>query len=433
MRTIYFFIEESDREIDSRLLVASELLARGYRVVMGNQWVLTANLDRLPHGIIVFKGNNSVQANAMRRARVAGFHIASIEEEVFGLARHPHTLTCFDRDIADCCDLFLAQGDDHGAMLVEERGMPAANVVVTGNPRADLLRPDFTRNLDADIQAIRDRFGRFLLVNTNFTGTNHRDGDPVVDFEFRIFAGIIRDDEAGMEECLSLLSWEKRNLRAVMEFIGRFREASPETQVVIRPHPGEKMAPWHGAVDGLDGVHVVREGGHLRWTAASAALVHTSCTTGLEAFLLGRPVIGLGHGETFWEDLFAANLIIPAIEDLDQGVARALAAVSSTPPGFPDRVALEALRPALRVDAETLAASHVAAALDTRHREACAERETRPFPPRLPTAQAPARSLRKSVLSGIDFRARLARLPAGLAIEARARMFDDQSVELTAA
>ena len=48
----------------------------------------------------------------------------------------------------------------------------AEKLVVTGNPRFDTLMPHVRAVYEADARGIRERYGRFLLVNTNFSSAN---------------------------------------------------------------------------------------------------------------------------------------------------------------------------------------------------------------------------------------------------------------------
>jgi surface carbohydrate biosynthesis protein len=80
-RIIYLPLEIKSREFSSKLLLAAELCARGIPVVIGQQWMIYNNLDRLPPGVILFKSFNKIHLNAMRTAKQRGFYVASQEEE----------------------------------------------------------------------------------------------------------------------------------------------------------------------------------------------------------------------------------------------------------------------------------------------------------------------------------------------------------------
>jgi hypothetical protein len=64
----------------------------------------------------------------------------------------------------ECCELFLAQGSYQRDCLVQAHPSIAGRIVVTGNPRTDVLRPEFTNELRDEARRLQEHFGQFLLV-----------------------------------------------------------------------------------------------------------------------------------------------------------------------------------------------------------------------------------------------------------------------------
>jgi hypothetical protein len=71
--------------MQSRLLIAIYAARQGYSVVMGPQWALQRQAETLPKGVVLFKGNNTIQVTNIAAMRAAGHAVASLEEEVLGL------------------------------------------------------------------------------------------------------------------------------------------------------------------------------------------------------------------------------------------------------------------------------------------------------------------------------------------------------------
>ena len=67
--------------------------------------------------------------------------------------------------------------------------------------------------------------------------------------------------------------------------------AFPDHHFVVRPHPSEDHEAWRRETHGLENVTVAFDGSVIPWIAGADALVHNSCTTGVEAYLLGKPAI----------------------------------------------------------------------------------------------------------------------------------------------
>jgi hypothetical protein len=74
------------------------------------------------------------------------------------------------------------------------------------------------------------------------------------------------------------------------EMVGKIAEAFPNHTVLIRPHPSESHEIWIQAAKGCSNVQVHIEGHVIPWLLAADSIIHNSCTTGLESYLLGRPV-----------------------------------------------------------------------------------------------------------------------------------------------
>ena len=65
----------------------------------------------------------------------------------------------------------------------------------------------------------------------------------------------------------------------------------PETQFILRPHPSENPKHWNKLVQNSNNVKVIYEDSISPWIIASKAVIHSSCTSGIEAFLMRKPVI----------------------------------------------------------------------------------------------------------------------------------------------
>jgi surface carbohydrate biosynthesis protein len=286
----YFLIEETSRELSSRLLMTQFACELGYPVVILPQWLMWENLSTLPRGIILFKGNSAIQTQNMSVAKSAGHLVASIEEEAFGIADADELSRCFDRDAGLYCDLFLFQGA-RNKNAAEKHLVRINKSAITGNPRADFLRPPLTDQIDSEARSIERRYGPFLLINTNFAAANARDLDAYSYFSICARAGWVdRDSPEDVEAWfLDALRYEKASLRTISALVRGLVSENFPWNIVIRPHPAEKFETWARNFDMLPQTHVLREGDHMAWTKAASLLVHPSCTTGMEAYLMGTP------------------------------------------------------------------------------------------------------------------------------------------------
>jgi surface carbohydrate biosynthesis protein len=309
---LYFLIEETSRELSSRLLMTHFAIELGYPVVILPQWLMWEKLHVLPRGVVLFKGNSAIQTKNMGVAKRAGHLVASIEEEAFGIADADELSRCYDPGAGSHCDLFLFQGPRNKA-AAEKHLCRLEKSAITGNPRADFLRPPLSDQIDAEAKSIREAFGPYLLINTNFAAANARDLDAYSYFEICARAGWVDPDSPDDIEAwfFDAMRYEKACLRSISAYVrGLVSEGFP-WNIVIRPHPAEKFDTWSRNFDGLPGTQVLREGDHTAWTKAAGLLVHPSCTTGMEAYLMDTPAACIVPNDATRGRVMVSSLINP--------------------------------------------------------------------------------------------------------------------------
>ena len=307
MTVIYLLIEESFRELAARQMIAQECLAEGFEVVIAQQWWFAENLQNLPAGIVLFKGNNKTQATLMAAAKRLGHVLTSIEEEAFGTTYVPELETLFDPLSLVSLDLLFVQGQAHRDFVTGVLGADV-DIAIVGNPRTDILMGGVFPNVLRKANLMHVNRPGFVLVNTNYAGVNPYDIDTYSFFLRCLDVGVMDPTRSGQWERFdSLMAWEQSNLRSLCRFIHGLLEIRPSTNIVIRPHPSENPTPWERHFGSIDTVEVVNDRDHLSWILASQVIVHTSCTTGLEAALLGKPVVGICSDEHSWHKGFISN------------------------------------------------------------------------------------------------------------------------------
>ncbi|MBW1802135.1 MAG: hypothetical protein JRJ85_15570 [Deltaproteobacteria bacterium] len=90
-----------------------------------------------------------------------------------------------------------------------------------------------------------------------------------------------------------------------VEMTGHLSETMKDINIIIRPHPSENLTTWKDATKIMPNVNVFHEGNVIPWILASKLMIHNSCTTGVEAYVLGKPGISYCPitSETFDSDL----------------------------------------------------------------------------------------------------------------------------------
>ncbi len=287
-------MEIKNREIDSRFVIALHLLNAGINVVIGQQWSIFANVSSLPPGLILFKTVNDIQAKNMEAFYQHGHIVAATDEEVLLCAEEACFCCAFSKLAADNCHLFYAQSDQH--KLAVESNFPGlrGKVVVTGNPRVDATRQSERAKFANEAAEIRKKIGPFILFNTNYAIVNSVWGDINAVLSLSVRAGTVDiKNEASINAFRAGAKWELNNRDEFLKLLQWSTDNINTHSIVIRPHPGEKEGYWEGLFAIHPNVKIIPRSYHMPWIMAADLLIHTSCTTGLEAALLNKAVLNL--------------------------------------------------------------------------------------------------------------------------------------------
>jgi surface carbohydrate biosynthesis protein len=362
---LYFLVEESARELDSRILLGTVAAEQGMSSCIVPQWLIWKKFDVLPPGILLFKGSNTVQTQHMIAARKSGHLVATLEEEALGLTQPLEIERQFDIRTPEACDLVLAQGSHLRDVIAAKFPAAVDRIVVTGNPRVDLLRPPFSHAIETEGEKIKKIHGDYVLINTNYGAINPRIEDTYAFFNMCQQVGNIDPDRPeDWDDFMGRCDWEKGNLDLLTRVIGAFLLDPEYPKLIIRPHPAENIAKWREAYRGVENVSIIREGDHGPWTLGAKLMIHTGCTTGLEAALLGTSVLCLEGGISDWHGVHTSNFVNPTAATVDDAVEMIDHALSDNSPIARES---EATRQALERNTlpwpEDLAANKVISAL----------------------------------------------------------------------
>ncbi|HEX9397921.1 MAG TPA: surface carbohydrate biosynthesis protein [Burkholderiales bacterium] len=342
---VYLPVEFQAREFDSKTFLAAALAQRGYAVVLGQQWMLLANLDRLPPGAILFKSFNKIHQPAMAAARAAGHRVFALEEELLAQVDEKAIVSLCTEGIFTSVDMILAHGDFERDIL-RRLAAGRTRVETAGNGRVDLLKPRYRAFFAAQVDELRLRYGDYVLVNTNLPVLNSIWNSVEQVTEIQAQAGFIdKNDPVSMQGWRDYLAFEEANLAAIKAAVLELARRRPAQKILVRPHPGEDLRMWQAAFPACPNVVVVREGSHVPWTLGCRVLLHTSCTTGFEANVAGRAALSLVPRTGWISESLMSNRVNPVFRDplalvqaaervLDGGTTPAAAASREAPEHF---------------------------------------------------------------------------------------------------
>jgi hypothetical protein len=132
-------------------------------------------------------------------------------------------------------------------------------------------------------------------------------------------------DAAFLEQICRL---EQGTLDGIKALLPRLSQAFPDHRIVLRPHPAENMQTWAAVAADIPRVEVARTGAAVTWILASEALIHTYCSTGVEAFALGKPSFSFRPVYVPTLDNYLAPRVNFVVETIDDLIPRVRAAVA---------------------------------------------------------------------------------------------------------
>lgn len=297
--TLLIPVELQARELEAKLLLACVAANRGYPSIIGPRREMHFHVSSFTNSIYLSKSTTKASDNVFRYLKRKGNKIVVWDEEAL-VSLPPeyyyrHRLSPVA--IGYVSHLF-AWGKANEQLWRRYPDLPArVPIHITGHPRGDLLRPELRGYYSNDVKKLREKFGNFILINSNFNLVNsfHQDmgllapspdpGDePVLTRRAKSF-GLTR------EYAMGFTAYKHGILEDFKEMIPVLDRAFPDYTIVVRPHPAENQEIYHETAARCKHVRIINEGNVVPWLLAARLLIHNGCTTGVEAYALDVPAV----------------------------------------------------------------------------------------------------------------------------------------------
>lgn len=281
---VHFPIETKPREFDSRCLIALECARLGALSVIGPASILPY---RTPH-VVLLKSASRFESLRIKDEQRMGAVSAVLDEE--GLVhtgnRLEHAMR-YSQETLDAVDRVFLNGENEKDVLREYYRLDDSKCVVTGNPRFDFYKPDMASYYDEDARRINEVYGRVILIPSRFGNVNLAQKIDFLEFQSKVRK---LDPVSEMPIYEAFQAHSKIIFDSFIEMLPLVAARFPKCTIIVRPHPSERHDVWQEASRSLSNVRVISEGPIGPWIRAASAVIHNGCTTGLEAFMMGRAV-----------------------------------------------------------------------------------------------------------------------------------------------
>jgi len=290
---IYIPIEIKVRELEGRLLLALAAAERGHSVIVGEKkdTIGLANKGLLPPGLIHLKSITPHESMKKMLARLKkNGHAVTVQDEESGLLDETYDTFArlrFSEETIKSVDKVLAWGEYDSRSLKQYYSSQSDKIVVTGSPRVDFWREDFSEYY-SDHKECKNIDGKpYFMVVSNFSGPLNM--NRFWNIMARLGEAGYFAREEGREE------WEYMNNAYQTQLIGKFvflirglKKRFPDHNILVRPHPVESIEGWKKLIGDVPGVVIQRDGTISPWIRHAKAIIHNGCTSAMEAAISGQ-------------------------------------------------------------------------------------------------------------------------------------------------
>lgn len=316
---IYLLLEIKARELEGKTLLAFEAACRGFRVIVGNKNHIRKGLKDglLPPGIYFDKSLTPGKENILKEAINKRCLIVSQDEES-GLLRNSYENFISVRSTPKTVNMshsIFCWGKHDYESWINYFPQYSYKFNLVGSPRVDFWRQDFQSYFKSYVDSIKKRFGKFVLISSNFTQANsYMSVKERIERAKRI--GVITND---VEEKAKYKSIEDRKLlfKYFVKLIDYLSEEFKDINFLVRPHPSEKISGWESSLPVKNNMKLVFEGSISPWVRASSAVLHNACTTGIESYMANIPPISYNPFPNDRDDKIPNQLSINCVSQID--------------------------------------------------------------------------------------------------------------------
>lgn len=290
-RTIFIHYETKTREFDGKLLLITNLLKYHNKIYFGHYSSIKKHALKSSNGIIILKSLTKYEVNFYKQLKKRGFLIVLLHAEggIHYKDNQDTILSFFNPSLLEYVDYNFVYGEAVRNDIIKYCGNRfAKNTIVTGEPRFDLLKPEYISFFNDEIKMIKKDYGDFILINTSFSAANPSVG-------INRFLEVVNSEPTYTDKTKQLIIEKTQFLSEVLplyiEAIKYAAKVFPKINFVIRPHPSESDDFYKNNFNSFQNIYVTKRNNVANWIIASKGVVHYDCTTGMEAVLAQKPVI----------------------------------------------------------------------------------------------------------------------------------------------
>ena len=330
---ILFPIETITRELDFKLYLAVLYATKDDKIYIGQHDYLFAISRFLTGGIYLGKNmflrkKDDGWVDRYTTLKLNNFKIIHLDEEgavYWGGENEWRRRLSRRLDISKISedDIMCTWGNFQNKYYHEATNVK--NIQTTGHPRFDILKVKYKKYFEDDVNDLKNKFGDFVLIPTAFQWFNNPFGYKD-SFSKRV--GYDIDDEESRIRYSGYWSYSGKTFVDYIKMVTTISIDYPNLNIIIRPHPSEDLEPYIAAFGNIKNIYITRDKAIAPWILASKIVVSEGCTTTIEAYLAGTPVLLYQPHYELEHDMFLPSLTglkCKTIADVKNGIDAVLA------------------------------------------------------------------------------------------------------------
>jgi surface carbohydrate biosynthesis protein len=287
-KILFLLVETTIREFDFKLILAVMSSQTGWQIFVGNHVDLIRLAKCTANALFLIKDTGK---KIMEFYNHKNHRIIHLDEETGILHGHKITWPLFlslrlDVNKLRKKDYICAWGSFQEQHYKSYIPKCIDNIHVTGHPKFDLCRRKYSPIYQKEVADLKAKHGKIILINTNFCSNDCRGR----------YTALKSDAEADVNTSdknlnIELFTHYYKIEASFFELFALLSKEFIEHTIVIRPHPSENMIAYDEFCKYLPRLVVTRDGSLNAWLHASEVLIHNGCTTAVEGYQSGIPII----------------------------------------------------------------------------------------------------------------------------------------------
>lgn len=280
-----FPIEISNRELISKFYLACSFANKGYPSYIGGKKQVWEILKFTKNAIYFDKGyHKGVSEYIYDNIKNNNGYVVSLDEENGVDLKNNNTLDQrFPTDVFNYFDLTFLWGSFQLDYIFKNRKICHDNIFSFGHTRFELLKPKYQKLYNKDVALIKQKYNDYILINTSFGLGNNILGEDFVNKNY----------QSRIPNLDKIILYEKKQIKHLFKIITYLSE-NYNKNLIIRPHPEENIKIYKSQFKNIKNIHIIYDKSVIPWMLGAHTVIHHSCTTAIEAKMLGIQPISVG-------------------------------------------------------------------------------------------------------------------------------------------